>query len=289
MIKALVPALVLAASAGVAHAQSQTVSVPFSYNPVQDFNQLLSVPQFDTLGGTRTLQSVGIVVNHDFDLSLVLENTSDTNLLATDYVYEHINATIVSFGDLGGGEGEGEGEGENPFPGLLGGLPGGPGDGPGGGGPGDGPGGGGGAPTTFFYDTGFFTVFDREQDLAPYDGTSGVDGLDQVTQDVSNDFTNSQVVSDPNFISLMTGAANVDMQVGGLIENFFQLNFNPGWGPYSGPFGQPIYPVDEALWFRLEGYLHSGTIEVTYNFVPTPGAAGMLGLVGVGLISRRRR
>ena len=264
MSNTITVAALLAAFSATASAQSETATFEFSFNPFSPTGQIFDLSQFDTQNGTRVLESIGIDYTGRYSGALVLENTSDDTLLATDYIFEHINSGALGFGDFGaddeGGEDAADGE----------------------------------EPDNIFLNTVFFTIFDAEQDLAPFDGVSGIDGADQVTQQFDRAFERQMsidVLENPALASMVTGDGTIDLVVGSLIENFFQLNFVPDWGPGSGIFGQPLYPTDEALWFRFENYLHRGAVELTYNYsiIPAPSVAGLMGLAGLGAFSRRRR
>jgi hypothetical protein len=63
-----------------------------------------------------------------------------------------------------------------------------------------------------------------------------------------------------------------------------------GWGPPSGPFGEPVYPIDDAIWFFLESTRHSGSVTVTYEYsvVPEPAMVSVVAMLGLRLARGRR-
>lgn len=104
------------------------------------------------------------------------------------------------------------------------------------------------------------------------------------------------VVSDPiNYpttFEIFDTPGQIDSVFGGFgFLQFFWLNEPVGWDPPSGPFGDPVYPTDDAIWFFYDNARHYGTLTVEYDYttVPAPGALALLGVGGIGAMSRRRR
>ena len=99
------------------------------------------------------------------------------------------------------------------------------------------------------------------------------------------------LADDPSFIADMDQAGTVDTLYGvfGGI-GFVWINEPVGWDPPSGMFGDPIYPIDDAIWFTYTDARHHGTVTLTYEYsaVPEPGMLMLLGIGGLAILKRRR-
>ncbi len=128
--------------------------------------------------------------------------------------------------------------------------------------------------------------------LAAYDPAPGGDdthygeyafGYDRVLE-----FT---AVDDPVFIEAMVQPGEIETVYGGFGGiQFFWINEPIGWDPPSGPFGEPIYPTDDAIWLFLESTRHFGTVTLTYEYseVPEPTTAVLVGAMSLVVLRRRK-
>jgi hypothetical protein len=129
-------------------------------------------------------------------------------------------------------------------------------------------------------------------DLGANDEAPG--GSDEVSGVVNVPYTNT-VVRDPvNFpvtFDIFDAPGEIHTTLGGFGSiGFVWINEPTGWDPPSGLFGEPIYPIDDAIWLFWSNSVHAGslTVEYEYSLVPAPGAAGLLAC-GLAFAGRRRR
>ncbi|MEO1583750.1 MAG: hypothetical protein AAFR96_04155 [Planctomycetota bacterium] len=257
---ALPLAAVLAVSAP-AQTGSSTQVVPFDYDPFIDA-AFPEIELFDTMGGTRELNSVTLSYDQTISFDVRLEQNSPVALEAGNFFAD---ITYLSIHQLGTGDGGGEGEGEGrgiPFlgPGAAG------------------------------------TQYSPA--LAATDGFNGA-GPDSFSASFNSGEFNFTSIADQNdgasVLQALTGQGSLTTVLGGFTEIFGGYNGdpmfpevdpnNPPEGPFF-PFQDPFYGVFVDT-FNIR---HQGTISVTYDFtiVPAPASVALLGFAGT-VAARRRR
>lgn len=251
-MKLIQTALLIAASAGVAQADTMTQTVNFSHG----FDgEIIEFAMFDTLGGTRVLTGMTLEYTHDIAMDLHVESNGYTAVSAGDWFVDLSYISIHQFGLI-------ENDPNPPFigPGALGGsvtsdL-----------GVSDGYNGTG-------EDTYYTTLTSTSVFSASYDGntTFGVDMLETFTgngilETYYNGFTEAfgGWNNDPNWV--------VDPN-------------NPPDGPFAF-FEDPYY----GFFLTLDELRHNGSIVVTYEYttVPAPAGVACIGLGGLMTLRRRR-
>ncbi|MEZ6210985.1 MAG: hypothetical protein R3B46_07030 [Phycisphaerales bacterium] len=257
-MKRFIAITVMASLAGAASAGTVSQVVPFDYDPSQGIiNPVIS--GFDTMGGTRQLNSVRFDFNHNFSADLFVESTGPTAVSAGDFFVSSSFISILQLGTIDGGDGEGS---------IVNGGP----------------------PGPPFFGPGAFFIDNVTGDLAAYDNIPGNNGPDSFTQSFSDSYANSWEFlagDDQSVLDALTDTGDVTTVYGGFQElSFFWVN-DPSWPP---PDFFPEYPDTAAIWVSFQQYRHFGDFTVTYDYsvVPSPGALGAL-IGGIGLMSRRRR
>lgn len=260
-------ALIILAVAGAAAGQTDTITqvVPFDYDPFIDA-AFPVIDRFDTLGGTRQLESVTLSYDQQISFDVRLEQNSPVALEAGNFFAD---VTYLSIHQLGTDDGGGEGDDD---------------DGDGGSGPPFlGPGAAG---DTF------------SPALAPTDGFNGT-GPDSFTASFDSGTFNFTDISTrdnaPFVLDALTGQGPLTTVLGGFSEIFGGYNGdpmfpdvdpnNPPDGPFF-PFQDPFYGVFVDV-FNIR---HQGTITVDYEFsiVPAPASALVMGVAGLAATRRRR-
>lgn len=124
--------------------------------------------------------------------------------------------------------------------------------------------------------------------LTAYDGVPGSDGPDSFRRSIAESFTAAQVYTEaePEVLAALTDVGPLTTVYGGFSELFFAWISDPNWPP--PPLGVPEYPGDAAIWVSTPTFRHFGEIAVTYEFVPEPATASLIG-AGALLIRRRQR
>ena len=94
-------------------------------------------------------------------------------------------------------------------------------------------------------------------------------------------------------VEYYTRTGQVPNVVGGFgLSQFVWINQPQGWEPFNGgPFDQPVYPDDDAIWFTiLPSSSQWGSLTATYEFtvIPAPATGSVLAVIGIAAARRRR-
>lgn len=246
----------LLANAGTVLAQ-QTLTQTFDISTSPGgFIAGVTLDKFDTLNGTRSLTGVRFDVEGDLTVEVGALNFGTTPVSAGTWEIIPEFFASVNFADFlgGGGEGEGEGEGEGGFGRGL----------PGGGG------GGGGGLDSYFATFGGFVGEPVTGDIAPGMGNPFF-GTSSYTEEITGPLDGFRIETAQSVLDFFSsdGPATVPGEV----------------GPFSAPefFGNG----QSVLAFQGD-FFQTGTLTVTYSFVPAPGAFALLGMGGLAFTRRRR-
>lgn len=135
----------------------------------------------------------------------------------------------------------------------------------------------------------FFSV--EDVGLGAFEDTRGQSNI--YTGTLSESYQRSlefTAATDPAFIEVMSQPGPIETIYGGFgVLMFYWVNEPQGWDPPSGPDGEPIYPVDDAVWVTLEQTRHFGTVTLTYEYslAPEPATFGMAAALGLAVLRRR--
>ncbi len=230
-----------------ASADTQTQTIDFNYN-INDGVIFPQLDRFDTMGGTRQLNSVKFEFHHVFELALKLESTGPTPIKQGDF---SLSAGFNSIFQLG------EVSDENPNP------------------PAFGPGG------AFFAD--ISADLDAYDGIPGNDAGDMVRLLLSDSYVAQQTYTDAE----PDVLAAVTGVGKLTTVLGGFSELFFFWINDPGWPASAGEEPQyPSDAALWADWsdFRHSGQI---VITYDYAPVPAPMTAAPLVLLAMGGRRRR--
>lgn len=149
-------------------------------------------------------------------------------------------------------------------------------------------------------DDSYFAVYGGIFVPVSYDLAAGDNGINpDGTNVVSDSYDSGTATNTLDFNTFAIDRLSRDLVDAGTVEfttltaagaGFAWINEPIGWDPPSGPFGEPSYPNDDAIWLTLESARHSGSWTLTYEYtvIPSPATTGLIALGGL-VAARRRR
>ena len=245
----------LAAAVPLANAGTETHSVDFSHG----FDgEIVTFQRFDTMGGTRQLNSMTFSYDQSITLDFHVESNGYTALAAGDWETSIAYNSLHQYGLV-------QNDPNPPFSG----------------------------PGAAF--EGGITADLAASD--GYNGTGPDTYYGSIDTGTFN-YTFSADASTSGGASTLaafTGSDDLDTFFSGFTEIFGGFINDPGWivdpnnppeGPFMPPFEQPYY----GFFVSLDSLTHAGTITVTYDYtlVPAPATATLLAPAAL-LAGRRRR